>query len=171
MELPELQSRSIDAPALKRMAARWRIWRLLPTVRLEVVESAPTRSTRAGGALASGFLANPLHRPEEVTKRERPKLMFASQPQLEGRFARLPAEQSINRLFERSQVAIDGIEHAFHLDSEVLVRDQIAHADDIRPRDVGFEADRLGRQALHRLPDNDELKEKGVVEKLIITGG
>jgi hypothetical protein len=51
------------------------------------------------------------------------------------------------------------------VDSEVLVRDQIAEAGDIRPADLWFRVARVGGQMLHGLTDDHELEEERIVQQ------
>ena len=72
----------------------------------------------------------------------------------------LLAEQSIDCLLERRQVALDDVEHQFDVDPEVLVSNQIAETGDIRPGNLRCRVPCRRRQVLDRLSDDDELKEE-----------
>src|SRR5207245_186781 len=73
-----------------------------------------------------------------------------------------------DRLFERAQIPIDDLRDLLHVDAEVLVREQIAEAGNLSPRDLGPFRLRLLGESFDRLPDDDEVVEDRVTPQALI---
>lgn len=76
----------------------------------------------------------------------------------------------VDRLLQGWKIALYDLKYTIDVDPEVLVGNQVSQSCDVGPGNFRRGLSRLRSEVLDGLADNDELKEKGVVQQRVFLG-
>ena len=79
--------------------------------------------------------------------------------------------QSLNFLLQRIQITRHGFPEDVQIEAEVIMHDDIAHTDDLRPGDVGCIVPYLLWQSTGSLADDLKVSDHPALEQLILIKG